>query len=256
MTMRRKAVSWVLGLGVAVATITTGTVYLVNDASQAGPALSAEEMRSVLVPLNEQPESRFSFGPMTFEQAAAEGALSTPEGMKFDPASCANYLEVVFGPVGQVDGWVQYGSRDHSTHNDNYVQAVISVPDGADQALIDEIRAVLSTCATGTVTLDGGVTGVASHTERAPLNLPGAVTYGTTWQTTFSEEPGTAGYETVLRYQVPPSAQLLVDTEQQCVVEANFVGYGDVFLWVYEPELAYANELTETMYQRVVDFTG
>jgi len=256
MTIRRKAVGWLVGLIGAVALVTTGTVYLANDASQASPALNAEEMRSVLVPLNEQPESRESHGPMTFAQAAERGALATPETMKFDPATCANYLEIVFGPVDQIDGWVQYGSRDHGNHNDNYVQAVISVPDGADQSLIDEIEAALSTCATGTVTLEGGVTGQVTYTERAPLNLAGAATYGTTWRTSFSEKPGTAGYETVLRYQVPANAQLLVDTEQQCVVEANFVGFGDTLIWVYEPDLAYANQLTETMFQRVVDFTG
>jgi hypothetical protein len=246
MRNKGKMVGWGVALAAAAAMITTGTVYAgagQQVASSSGP--SSEQLRSVLVSLAEQPESRFVRGPMTLKDAAALNAFASPSSMVFSPKSCATYLEDALGPLDSLDGWIQFGSRVNPTHNDNFVQAVVNIPGGAD---LKAIQAAVSTCKTGTLTLEGQATGDITYTERAAPQLAGAQTYAVTGRTKFNYEAGSAEAELVRRYEMPPDAQLLVNTESECVAETTFVATGDTLIVVMEADLAFANEIATAMH--------
>lgn len=250
MRSRNRAVGWTVALATAAALVTAGTVYAASDTTPARTSLSSEEMRSVLVSLADQPESRFTRGPITLKQAASENAFAAPDTMVFKPKSCATYLEDVVGSLNSLDGWIQYGSRIHEDHNDNFIQVVVTIPGGADQKLLDRIRESMTTCTSGTLTLESKVTGDVSYTERSAPSLPDAATFAATGRTVFHEEPGTEGSKIVSTYEMPPDSQLLLTAEQDCVAEFSFVASGDTLLMVMESDLAFADEVATTMYQR------
>ncbi|WP_117210194.1 hypothetical protein [Allorhizocola rhizosphaerae] len=253
-----KTLGWGITLAAVVAVVAAGTVYAAansGDGPGASTQLSMEQMRSVLVPQSELPESRYVSGPMTFVEAAAANAFAAPPSMVFSPQSCATYLEDVLGPMESLRGWVQFGSRVDDDHNDNFVHAVVTVPGGANADLLQKIRSRIFSCQTGTLTLEGRVTGAITYTERQALSLPGATTLAVTGRTQFSETPGTEGYKLVRNYEMPPSAQFLVDTAQECVANVNIAGTGDTLIVAMEADLNLANRVATAMFDQVTALT-
>lgn len=256
--MRKKGK--LIGLGVVLAAVAAmfaaGSVYAAPpDATPNGPktGLTLTEMRNILVPLSGQPESRFVHGPMTLKQAAAENAFASPPGMVFSPRSCATYLEDVLGSMSTLDGWIQFGSRVHETHNDNFIQAIVNIPGGVD---LNRIRDAVSTCKTGTLTLDGQTTGAITYTENAPPSLPGSQTFSVTGKTQFSATPGTAAYDAVKRYEMPPDAQLLVGSSLVCIAATNFVGTGETLIVTLEADPQFSTQIATQMQGLVMEALG
>lgn len=255
MRNRGKAISWGVALAAVAALVTAGTVYATGSSQVAAgsSALSSTQMRSVLVSLGQQPESRFVRGPMTLREAKAANAFVAPASMVFAPQSCATFVDDVLNRMSPVptEGWIQFGSRVHETHNDNFIQVVVNIPGGASRELLDNIRRSAATCSTGTLTLEGKATGNITYSERTAPVLEGAATLGITGKTKFNTVPGSAEAALVQRYEMPPDAQLLVNAEQECVAASTFVAMGDTLVMVMEADLNYANTLATTMYNRV-----
>ena len=260
MRNRGKALGWGIALAAVAAVVTAGTVYAGTGSSAPESAikttLSMEQMRSVLVPLAEQPETRFVRGPMTLKQAAAENAFVAPPTMIFKPQSCATYLSDVLGGLDTRDGWIQFGSRVHKDHNDNFIQAVVTIPGGAD---LNKIREAAATCTTGTLTLEGQVSkgravravGDITYTERSAPVIEGAKTLALTGRTVFHEQAGSDGLELVKQYEMPPDAQLLVDGDQECVANSTIATAGDTLVLVVESDVDLSNDLTAAMFNNV-----
>jgi len=255
MRKQRKLAGWGIAIVAAAAMVSAGTVYAATDTFDTPVtvkvALNSEEMRDVLVNLGEQPETRFVRGPMTLKEAAANNAFGAPATMEFKPATCATYLEDVVGGLDGLDGWVQYGSRVSPNRLDNFIQVVVHIPAGADEALLGKIRDQVNKCKTGVLTLDGKVSGDITYTERGGLDLPGAKTLAFNGRTTFDVEPGSWQYDLVRRFEMPPDAQLLVDNQIECVSQANYVAQGETLILVQEADLSLANSITEQMYSNV-----
>ncbi|MBB5870054.1 hypothetical protein F4553_003433 [Allocatelliglobosispora scoriae] len=255
MRKQRKLAGWGIALVAMAAVISAGTVYAAGDTftteAVVKSALNSQEMRSVLVNLADQPETRFVRGPLTLKEAAANNAFGAPANMVFKPKSCATYLEEVVGELGDLDGWLQYGSRVSPNRLDNFIQVVVHIPTGADEALLNKIRERVNTCKTGVLTLDGRVSGDITYTERKGLELQGAKTLAFNGRTTFDVEPGSWQYDLVRRFEMPPDAQLLVDNQIECVSQANYVAQGQTLILVQEADLSLANKLTEQMHSRV-----
>lgn len=256
MRHRGKLIGWGIALATAATMLTAGTVYATTNTSQepAPGSLTLEEMRSVLVPLSEQTQTRFVHGPMTMKEAAAENAFVAPPSMVFEPESCATYLEDVVGSLDTLDGWIQFGSRVHEDHNDNFIQAVAKV---SDQLTLEKIRESAFQCRDGgTLTLEGQVTGKITYREREAPLLAGAETLAITGQTQFSEVPGTEGYELVARYEMPPDSQLLVNSEQLCIAATTFVLSGDTLIVTMEADPGYADALAGMMFGAAQQLQG
>lgn len=259
--MRRKRsnlAGWGLALVAVAAVITAGTVYAAKDSgpdgsssTSAGKGLTKEQQRSILISLAEQPETRFVRGPMTLKQAAADNIFAAPPSMVFKPQSCATFLADALGSMDKFDGWLQFGSRINPTRNDNFIQAVVTVPDGADQKLLDRIRDEALKCRNGTLTLEGKATGNLSVTERRPLDLAGAKTFSMTANSRFPFKKGTAEADLVRRFEMPPDAQLLLDDELTGVENSNFVAIGNTLIFVMDADEKLSNSLASIMHGRV-----
>lgn len=247
----RGAVLVVVAAVIATVTACTPQSGSTPDNSQAAskPAAKSVDLRKVLVPMATQPETRFVRGPMTLKEAAGLNALVSPPSVAFAPKSCETYLADAIGsPLDKLDGWVQFGSRVHKDHNDNFIQLVIDIPTGADQKLLDRVRAALAPCADGTVTLEGRVTGKITYEERSVPALAGAATFSITGTTKFSEQPGTPEAELVRNFELPPNSQLLLNADQACVAAVNITGMGNTLMVVHESDVGLANELTGSMF--------
>jgi hypothetical protein len=253
-----KTLGWGIALVAVAAVVTAGSVYAASSSggdSGKTTQLTMEQMRSVLVPAKDLPESRYVSGPMTFEQAAAANAFAAPPSMVFSPRSCATYLEDALGPMSGLRGWVQFGSRVDDNHNDNFVHAVVTLPNGATPEVLSRIREAAFTCRTGTLTLEGQATGDITYTERPGMALPGANTIALTGRTQFKETPGTQGYRLVTTYEMPPSAQLLVNLEQACVAEVNIAASGSTLIVAMEANLDLSQKVATAMYSQVQAMT-
>ncbi|MBB5869022.1 hypothetical protein F4553_002401 [Allocatelliglobosispora scoriae] len=216
--------------------------------------LNATDLRSVLVPIAGQPATRSVQGPMTVKQAAELGGLVAAQGVTFAPKSCETYLADALGkPLNQLDGYVQYGTRVHEDHNDNFSQLALNIPTGANQALVDRVKAALAPCARGTVTFAGQtpVTGNVTYKARTGPALPGTVGYSVTGTTTFNVTAGSAEAELVRRFEMPPGASMSLDVAQSCVANVNVTGQGNTLLIVNESDPALADSLTTQMYNNL-----
>jgi len=252
MRSKGKMVGWGVALAAAVALIITGTMYAASGPAGATKrSLSMDEMRSVLVPLSSQPPSQFMQGPMTLQEAAAQ--FPEQPGIVFSPRSCLSYFEDVVGPFTSLNGWLQFGSRVHAdgdpsaAHNDTFFQWVVKIPGGAN---VGAIAAAVSTCRTGTVTVEGTVTGDVTYTERQAPQFPGAQSYAVTNRVQFHEAPGTEGAAIVARY-AGSSAQSISLDQQSCQTENVFVGSGDILIIVQEADAAFADGIAGAMLQNV-----
>ncbi|MBB5869023.1 hypothetical protein F4553_002402 [Allocatelliglobosispora scoriae] len=251
-----------IGRGAALA-LAVGLIATAAACSSSQPAASPKQdvqavtvaqsvdLRSALVPLSAQPDTRSSAGPLTLKQAAESGAMTSPKGVVFTPANCGDYLARALGNMGDLNGYIQYGSRDHDTHKDNFIQAAVEIPGGVTQAVIDKVREALKPCATGTVTLDGKVTGQVSYVERPTPALAGTVGYSITGMTRFAVKPGTPEAKIVENYELPPGAQLNVDSSEACVEQVNITGTGTTLFVVQESDVALANSITTQMYNNL-----
>jgi hypothetical protein len=250
-----KLIGWGVAITTAAAVVTAGTVYAASSPAQVSPSASysMNSLRNVLVPISQQTPTRFVHGPMTLAQAGEQDAFAAPPGMVFSPRSCATYVEDVLGPLESLNGWIQYGSRVHDTHNDNFIQAVVQLPTNAD---LGAIAAAAATCEQGTLTLEGQVTGQITYTPHQALNLPGASTFAVRGETHFSAVPGTPEYNLVAQYEMPPDAQLLVNNQLACIAETNFVAQNNILIVVMEADLAYSNQITSQMFGRLQGLGG
>ena len=259
MRTKGKMIGWTLGLAAVAALITTGTVYAASsDQPAAKPKkvnLSMDDMRQVLVPLGEQPQSRFVRGPVTLKQAAKDHAFEAPPNMAFEPKVCATYLADVFGGLDSLNGWLQYGSRLHQDHNDNFIQVAVNIPKGID---LNKIKEAVMGCRKGTLTISDPLgtsaqkaVGDITYTEREAPALPGAQTLAITGQTVFHAKPGTAEGELVRKFEMPPDAQLLVNSKEACVENTTFTEAGNTLLVVMDADPQLANSLTQSMYSKV-----
>ncbi|MBB5870053.1 hypothetical protein F4553_003432 [Allocatelliglobosispora scoriae] len=255
---RRNLAGWGVALVAVVAVIAAAIVYTANNSDTAtaatekkGRGLTSEQQRAVLVSISDQPETRFVRGPQTLKQAAAENAFGAPPTMVFKPKSCVSYVEDALGALGSLDGWLQYGSRINPTRNDNFIQVVVTIPGGADRALLDRIAAEAAKCRTGTLTLLGEATGNLSLTETKPLDIEGAETYAIQANSKFPYKEGSREAELVRRFEMPPDAQLLLDDELTGIENSNFVAIGDTLIFVMEADRGLSDSLAKEMFKRV-----
>jgi len=246
-----RKIAWSTALVVVVAVVAAGTACTRgSDSTQdsAGKTLNLEQLMPVLVPLSAQPETRFVRGPMTLKQAAEQNAFKPPPSIDFEPEACASYLFDAIGPLDANEGWVQFGSRVHKDHNDNFIQAVATIPGATTNKVLDKVREALSRCKDGTVTLDGKVTGKITYEERTVPDLRGLSTFAITGMTTFSERPGTAEAKLVQTFEMPPDSQLLLGNDQTCVEAVNISTMGNTLILVSESDVNLANQLTMDMF--------
>ncbi|WP_162908209.1 hypothetical protein [Allorhizocola rhizosphaerae] len=266
-------VGWAVALVVGTAVITMGSVRAIDGSGEAlGPGaqqtidagsrdggrnagsvksadrpLNMIEMRNVLVSREDQPPTQVFRGPITLKQGMGEGLFDVPPWLAYDPAACGPYLSDVLGPLADLDGWVQFGSRVEQHHNNDFLQLVVAVPDGAGQRLINEIRGLLNGCASGTVTADGKVTGRVTTIEQGALKEPDAVSYAFTRKTSFDAKPGTQEYEIVAGKRLPPDNRPLVNAELYHLTQTNIVGVGRTLIVVAEANLLTSNEIARKM---------
>jgi hypothetical protein len=264
-------VGWAIALVVGTVVITLGSVRAVTGdgtalvaggqaVSDAGPPgdrqpagfvdrpLDMTAMRNVMVAQDRQPPAQMFRGPITIKQAAAEGVLGFPPALTFDPAVCGDYLSDVLGPLGELDGWVQAGSRVQQHHNNDFVQLVLTLPDRAGQPLINQIRRTLARCASGTVTLEGVVKGRVTNIEQGALNEPDAVCFAFTRKMSFEAPAGTREHDLVTGYTLPPDNRPLVNDELYHLTQTNIVGLGRTLIVVAEANLLTSNEIAKKMY--------
>jgi len=244
--MRSLGKSKVLGWGVAVATVvalaTAGTVYA---STQSTPlALNSAQMRSVLVPLAEQPPDSVLYGePMTLKDAAANGGFSDPTGMTFAPKSCSTYLEDALGPMDSLDGWMQYGARGNGGgHADYFFQQVVNIPGGAD---LEKVRAAALTCSLGFMTLSDGFTGAVRAKERPAPSMSGASSLAVRHITQF-RQPHNAQEQALLQ-EIGYVCEIGDDVCTECPAETVFLASGNLLIISSDTNGTYADQLATTM---------
>jgi len=236
-----------LGWGVAVATVaamaTAGTVYAASAQGGTPLSLSSTQMSSVLVPLAEQPNSVYYGEPMTLKDAAASGSFNDPEGMVFAPKSCSSYIEDALGPMGSLDGWMQYGGRnDGGAHPEFFYQTVINIPGGVD---LEKIRAAAMTCSLGFMTIGGKFTGAVTTKERTAPAVAGASSLALVHGTQFPQ-PKNAGEQSLLEEIYYP-CEMGGDVCPVCEVETVFLASGNTLIITYDTKAGYADQLATTM---------
>jgi hypothetical protein len=259
MISRGKLIGRVVSLAAAAVLVATAAAACTEEskptATGPGAGLTLEKMRSVLIPLDKQPQTRFVHGPMTLKEAAANNAFQPAPGLVFEPKICASYLAETVGALGSLEGWVQYGSRVNEQHNDNFIQLVAKVP-GADQKLIDKIRAALSGCRTGSLTIEDRAKGRITYEERKAPALQGAATFSVVGMTQFSEQPGTPEYDLVRKFEMPPDSQLLLNAAQACIAAINITAMGDTIMVVHEADAVLGDQLTMQMFGELENALG
>jgi hypothetical protein len=233
----RKVIGWAGSLALVAAMMAVGTV-----ASSAGPleptigpnTITEGKLRSMLVPPDQEPGGGFVGAPLTLRDAAAAGGLGSPPGMVTEPASCLSFVGDAYPQLGSDDGWIQFGVRGHVY----FIQLVADVPGGAD---VDRVRAAVASCAHGTLTLEGRLTGDVTFTEVPAPALDSATTFITRMMVTFPQ-PRDADEAALLdRYNFH---------EGQCPADYVFIAMGSVLIWALDPDPDLALQAATIMHDR------
>ncbi|MGE5828927.1 MAG: hypothetical protein ACM30G_11285 [Micromonosporaceae bacterium] len=233
MRSKGKMVAWGVTVAAAAALVITSTVHagfgsgsaVVATPRPTATSLSSVQLRSVLVPLSQQPASQ-SVGPITLKQAA--NSFPLPAGEVYSPWSCLLYIYNVIGSFNGLDGWIQYGTRVAT--GKKFIQYVVDIPSGAN---VGAIAASAATCPTGTITLQGTVTGGITLTNSQAPQFAGAQSYALNTRIQFNETPGSPGATILNQYlgQVFSGPSFDVQTYTDVT---DFVGVGNTLMVVEE----------------------
>jgi hypothetical protein len=242
-----RIVGFAIAIGAAVALGTAGLASGAPahadqiDAPQAQHrALTLEELKTVLVPRDEQPTGTTVSDPMTLRDAAAYGALGSPQGMTSSPASCLTFVGDAIGDASALDGWIQFGMRDKEVGHAYSTQLVVNLPGGAD---VGKVAAAAETCAHGTLTLEGTLTGDTTFAQVPSPRLAAASTYDTRMTTTFPTPTSTEEQDLLTKYNFHEGA---------CPADYDFVAMGSVLIWSLDPDPDLAQRAATIMHDRTL----
>lgn len=272
MRSKGKMVGWGFALATAAALTLTiavhpgfgspGAIAASTTATAASPgatgrALTSAQMRSVLVPLSAQPAST-SVSAMTLRDAA--NSFPLPPNHVYSPKACLSYIYDIVGPATALDGWIQFGTR--TATGQKFIQWVVNLPSGAD---VGAIEASAARCTSGTVTLQGTVTGTINLTQSRAPQLAGARSFSLTTSIQFNEKIGTKGAQVLadelsLTWSAPDvnaqQSQANFNAQQTLSNVTDFAANGRTLMVVVEADQATADQIAGAMARNVDAVVG
>lgn len=227
---------------------TTATTVTAASPSATRTSLNSTQMRSVLVPLSAQPAST-SVSTMTMRDAA--NSFPLPPNHVYSPKACLSYIYDVVGSATALDGWIQFGTR--TATGQKFIQWVVNIPSGAD---VGAIEASAARCASGTVTLQGTVTGTIALTKSRTPQLAAARSFSLTTRIQFHETQGTKGAEVLAQELSLTFSAPNFDAQQTLTNVTNFAATGNTLMVVVESDQATADQIAGGMTQNANAILG
>ncbi|MEU9689114.1 hypothetical protein [Amycolatopsis japonica] len=228
------------GLMAVAMAVTLALSSVVSDQPSAEASQRwSTSLASVLVPPDQQAPGSVTMDPITLAQAAEDGGLGTP-GMTSSPESCLSFADDSVGGLGTRTGWMQFGRRGPAI----FLQVVAKIPGGFD---VNRVRTAVASCATGTMTLEGKITGQVTFVEQRPLRLLFGKSFVTRMTTTFPKPANEEEAALLTKYNFH---------EGECPAEYVFVAVGNLFIWSLDPDPAIAVRAARIMYERALRYHG
>jgi hypothetical protein len=211
---------------------------------QAGPV----DIRKLLVPPGPDHPAVGEVIEVSFADAIEQNLFASPPGMVTAPDSCVNYLQL--GDPRTITGWMQYnqaspvGKTHDLRHEDFFVNNVVELPAPAD---LDAVRAAAVTaCGTGTVTLDGALTGTLVNTEVSAPGLDPGRTLAMLQRIEFAPAASQAQADLLRKYYGAPDPDGGIVRDKHIVITTA----GNVLYFVIVHDADFATQMAQTFHAK------